>query len=157
MCSLATSLLVYKGQLTPEQVWGYFEDLRSPDYASHLAMVHSRFSTNTFPSWARSQPFRALSHNGEINTLRGNKNLMRSREASLASAYFGESLGELFPVITDDLSDSGAFDACAELLVHAGGRPVHEAMMMMVPEAWQLRSDLSPSKRAFYEHLPGSF
>jgi len=152
VCSLNNATLVYKGQLTPEQVWGYFKDLQSAEYTSHLALVHSRFSTNTFPSWSRAQPFRALCHNGEINTLRGNKNLMRSREAALVSSYFGaEGLEALKPICSDDMSDSGNFDAVAELLVHAGTRPIHEAVMMMVPEAWRYKPTLSDSKRAFYE------
>ena len=108
VCSLNNATIVYKGQLTPEQVWGYFKDLQSPDFTSHLALVHSRFSTNTFPSWSRAQPFRALCHNGEINTLRGNKNMMRSREAALASDYFGDALEKLKPICSDDMSDSGA-------------------------------------------------
>ncbi|EOD35180.1 ferredoxin-dependent glutamate synthase [Emiliania huxleyi CCMP1516] len=238
VCSLNTSTLVYKGQLTPEQaraapplpprypnpsppptVWGYFVDLQSAQYTSHLALVHSRFSTNTFPSWARAQPFRALCHNGEINTLRGNKNMMRSREAPLQSAplrrcprallqsaYFGEAMSELGPICSDDLSDSGNFDAVAELLLRAGeiisphtspylpelllrageiqprsrsglptpprglpssarvccrplpahecsagDRPLHEAVMMMVPEAWQGKPG-SPARKAFYAY-----
>ena len=151
-CSLHNSTIVYKGQLTPEQVWGYFKDLQQPDYASHLALVHSRFSTNTFPSWARAQPFRALCHNGEINTLRGNKNMMRSREAILSSASMGDKLNDLLPITSNNLSDSGNFDAVAELLVHAGDRSIYEAVAMMVPEAWQNKTDLSPSRRAFYEY-----
>lgn len=149
--SLNTSTIVYKGQLTPEQVWGYYKDLQQPSYQSHLALVHSRFSTNTFPSWPRAQPFRSLCHNGEINTLRGNKNMMRSREALLQSAYFGEQLSELGPICSDELSDSGNFDAVAELLLRAGDRPLHEAVMMMVPEAWQGKPG-SPARKAFYAY-----
>ena len=151
VCSLHTGTIVYKGQLTPEQVWGYFLDLQQPDYMSHLALVHSRFSTNTFPSWSRAQPFRALCHNGEINTLRGNKNQMRSREASLVSAALGDKLTDLLPITSNDMSDSGNFDAVAELLIHAGDRQIHEAVMMMVPEAWQ-NKDMPPDRRAFYEY-----
>uniref|UniRef100_A0A7S4F7M2 Glutamine amidotransferase type-2 domain-containing protein n=1 Tax=Chrysotila carterae TaxID=13221 RepID=A0A7S4F7M2_CHRCT len=151
--SLNTGTLVYKGQLTPEQVWGYFKDLQQPDYTSHLALVHSRFSTNTFPSWSRAQPFRSLCHNGEINTLRGNKNMMRSREALLESRYFGSILkDEITPICSDDMSDSGNFDAVAELLNKGGDRPLHEAVMMMVPEAWQQNPHLSDDKRAFYSY-----
>jgi len=151
--SLNTSTLIYKGQLTPEQVWGYFKDLQQPDYASHLALVHSRFSTNTFPSWSRAQPFRALCHNGEINTLRGNKNMMRSREAMLHSDYFGQTLhDEIVPICSNDMSDSGNFDAVAELLLRAGNRPLHEAVMMMVPEAWQQKTKPGEPKRAFYSY-----
>ena len=125
--------------------------MQSPDYQSHLALVHSRFSTNTFPSWARAQPFRSLCHNGEINTLRGNKNMMRSREAALVSPYFGSELEALKPICSDDMSDSGNYDAVAELLVHAGERQIHEAVMMMTPEAWRYKPGLSEERRAFYE------
>ena len=140
-----------RGRLTTGQVWGYFLDLQQPDYMSHLALVHSRFSTNTFPSWSRAQPFRALCHNGEINTLRGNKNQMRSRETSLVSAALGSQLADLLPIASDDMSDSGNFDAVAELLIHAGDRQIHEAVMMMVPEAWQNKA-MAPDRRAFYEY-----
>jgi len=150
--SLNTSTIVYKGQLTPEQVWGYFTDLQQEDYASHLALVHSRFSTNTFPSWSRAQPFRSLCHNGEINTLRGNKNMMRSREAMLSSPYFGEILhNEITPITSNDMSDSGNFDAVAEMMLRAGDRPLHEIVMMMVPEAWQQKVH-DEDKRAFYSY-----
>lgn len=135
----------------PEQVWGYYKDLQQPSYQSHLALVHSRFSTNTFPSWPRAQPFRSLCHNGEINTLRGNKNMMRSREALLKSAYFGEQLSELGPICSDELSDSGNFDAVAEFLLRAGDRPLHEAVLMMVPEAWQGKPG-SAARKAFYAY-----
>ena len=111
--------------------------------------MHSRFSTNTFPSWARAQPFRSLCHNGEINTLRGNKNMMRSREAALVSPYFGSELEALKPICSDDMSDSGNYDAVVELLVHAGERQIHEAVMMMTPEAWRYKPGLSEERRAF--------
>ncbi|MCH2373944.1 MAG: glutamate synthase subunit alpha, partial [Planctomycetes bacterium] len=151
VCSLSTKVLVYKGQLTPEQVLPYFPDLVDPDYTTHLAMVHSRFSTNTFPSWDRAQPNRFMSHNGEINTLRGNMNWMRAREGVFKSGLFGSELEKLFPVVEPDCSDSGTFDNALEFLLMTG-RTLQEAVMMMVPEAWQSHEGMSPEKRAFYEY-----
>jgi glutamate synthase (NADPH/NADH) large chain len=150
VCSLSTKVIIYKGMLTPEQVPAFYPDLRDPDYKSHLAMVHSRFSTNTFPSWDRAQPNRFMSHNGEINTLRGNINWMRAREGVMESSLFGDSLGELFPVVEPDGSDSGSFDNVLEFLLMTG-RTLQEAVMMMVPEAWQKNELMSANKRAFYE------
>ncbi len=151
VCSLSTKILVYKGMLTPEQLPQYFMDLQDPDYKSHLAMVHSRFSTNTFPSWDRAQPLRYMSHNGEINTLRGNVNKMRSREGSLESAAFGPVLRESFPVIEPDLSDSGTFDNVLELL-YLDGRPMEEAVMMMIPEAYENHQHMDQKKKDFYDY-----
>ena len=151
VCSLSTKILVYKGMLTPEQLPRYFPDLRDPDYRSHLAMVHSRFSTNTFPSWDRAQPLRYMSHNGEINTLRGNINKMRSREGTLQSDSFGPVLQESFPVIEPDLSDSGTFDNVLELL-YLDGRALEESVMMMIPEAWENHGQMGDQKKAFYEY-----
>ncbi|MCH1495991.1 MAG: glutamate synthase subunit alpha, partial [Rubripirellula sp.] len=136
ICSLSTKVIIYKGMLTPAQLLPYYADLRDEDFETHLAMVHSRFSTNTFPSWDRAQPLRFMSHNGEINTLRGNKNWMRAREGSAASELFGEDLPKLFPVVEPDCSDSGTFDNVLEFLL-MNGRTLQEAIMMMVPEAWQ--------------------
>jgi glutamate synthase (NADPH/NADH) large chain len=150
VCSLSTKVIIYKGMLTPEQVPAFYPDLRDPDYKSHLAMVHSRFSTNTFPSWDRAQPNRFMSHNGEINTLRGNINWMRAREGVMESKLFGDSLSELFPVVEPDSSDSGSFDNVLEFLLMTG-RTLQEAIMMMVPEAWQKNELMSANKRAFYE------
>ena len=151
ICSLSTKVLIYKGMLTSQQVPLYFDDLRDPDYTSHLAMVHSRFSTNTFPSWDRAQPNRFMSHNGEINTLRGNANWMHARQGVLQSDLFGEDLTRLFPVIEPECSDSGNFDNALEFLYHAG-RSLPEAVMMMIPEAWQNHHSMSEAKRAFYEY-----
>ncbi|WP_319561284.1 glutamate synthase large subunit [Marispirochaeta sp.] len=151
VCSLSTKILVYKGMLTPEQLPQYFSDLRDPDYKSHLAMVHSRFSTNTFPSWDRAQPLRYMSHNGEINTLRGNINKIRSREGTLHSSSFGPVLRESFPVIEPDLSDSGTFDNVLELL-YLDGRALEETVMMMIPEAWENHRQMEDRKKAFYEY-----
>jgi glutamate synthase (NADPH) large chain len=150
VCSLSTKTLIYKGMLTPEQVVPYYPDLSDPDFETHLAMVHSRFSTNTFPSWDRAQPLRFMSHNGEINTLRGNVNWMRARQGMAKSELFGDDLKKLFPVVEPFCSDSGTFDNVLEFLL-LNGRTLQEAVMMMVPEAWQKHETMSPGKRAFYE------
>ena len=150
VCSLSTKVIIYKGQLTPDQLMPYFPDLQDEDYISHLAMVHSRFSTNTFPSWDRAQPLRFMSHNGEINTLRGNSNWLFARQGVMQSDLFGEDLERLCPIVEPHCSDSGTFDNALELLLHAG-RSLPEAVMMMIPEAWQNHESMSDAKRAFYE------
>ena len=150
IASLSSRTIVYKGMLMPAQVDTYFGDLKEPDVESALALVHSRFSTNTFPSWDRSHPYRYISHNGEINTLRGNVNWMHARQALLASHLFGEDLGKTFPVINTNGSDSAMFDNCLELL-HLAGRPLPHAVMMMIPEPWELHESMPEHKRAFYE------
>jgi glutamate synthase (NADPH/NADH) large chain len=150
ICSLSTKVIIYKGMLTTEQLFKYFPDLSAPDYTSHLAMVHSRFSTNTFPSWDRAQPLRFMSHNGEINTVRGNINWMHAREGVVKSDLFGEELNKLFPVTEPDCSDSGTFDNVLEFLL-MNGRTLQESVMMMVPEAWQNHESMPEDKRAFYE------
>ncbi len=150
VCSLSSKVIIYKGQLMPEQVFKYFPDLHETDFTSHLAMVHSRFSTNTFPSWDRAQPNRFMSHNGEINTLRGNKNWMRAREGVAKSDLFSDDLSKVFPVVEPDCSDSGTFDNVLEFLLMTG-RTLQEAVMMMVPEAWQNHETMPETKRAFYE------
>ncbi|MGH7128775.1 MAG: glutamate synthase subunit alpha, partial [Planctomycetaceae bacterium] len=150
VCSLSTKVLIYKGMLTPGQVTPYFPDLQDPDYKSHLAMVHSRFSTNTFPSWDRAQPNRFMSHNGEINTLRGNMNWMFARQGVMQSELWGEEIRKLFPIIEPHCSDSGNFDNALEFLYHSG-RTLQEAVMMMIPEAWQNHHAMPDDKRAFYE------
>jgi len=149
VCSLSYKTLVYKGMLMSEQIEEYFPDLTDPAMETALALVHSRFSTNTFPSWARAHPYRYLAHNGEINTLRGNVNWMRARQALLESELFGEDLKKLLPIICEDGSDSGMFDNCLELLVLAG-RSLPEAVMMMIPEPWANHESMSPEKKAFY-------
>jgi len=151
ICSLSTKVIIYKGMLAPDQVFHFYPDLIDPDYTSHLAMVHSRFSTNTFPSWDRAQPNRFMSHNGEINTLRGNVNWMRAREGVVASDLFGDSISKLFPIVEPDTSDSGSFDNVLEFLLMTG-RTLQEAVMMMVPEAWQKQEQMRENKRAFYEY-----
>jgi len=152
VCSLSTRVIVYKGMLMPEQLFAYFKDLSDPDYKSHLAMIHSRFSTNTFPSWDRAQPLRFMSHNGEINTLRGNINKMRAREGTLSSDLFGDDLQKTFPIIEPDTSDSGNFDNVLELLLMSG-RELPEAVMMMVPEAWEQHKHMPDMGKAVYEYM----
>jgi glutamate synthase (NADPH/NADH) large chain len=151
VCSLSTKVIIYKGMLTTEQLFRYFPDLAAPDYTSHLAMVHSRFSTNTFPSWDRAQPMRFMSHNGEINTLRGNMNWMQAREGVVHCKLFGDGLSKLFPVAEPDCSDSGTFDNVLEFLLMTG-RTLPESVMMMIPEAWQNHETMGDDKRAFYEY-----
>lgn len=150
--SLSGQHITYKGQLTPAQVSQYYLDLQDPAFTSHLAMVHSRFSTNTFPSWERAQPIRMMCHNGEINTLRGNKNWMYSRGGIMESPIYGDDTMLLLPVTSDNMSDSGNFDAVLELLTKGSNRSLPEAVMMMIPEAWQDNDNLSEAKKAFYEY-----
>lgn len=151
LCSLSNKNIVYKGQLSPVQVYDYYHDLVNVDFEGHFALVHSRFSTNTFPSWDRAQPLRWAAHNGEINTLRGNKNWMRAREGVLRSDFFGDDLDSLYPIVEDGGSDSAAFDNVLELLVINGVLSLPEAVMVMVPEAWQGNTQIDPAKQAFYE------
>ena len=151
ICSLSNKIIIYKGMLTTNQLFDYFKDLRDPDYSSHIAMIHSRFSTNTFPSWDRAQPFRFMCHNGEVNTLRGNTNWMRAREGTLQSNLFGDDLNKLFPIIEPDSSDSGNFDNVLEFL-YMSGRSLQESILTMIPEAWQKHSNMSDNKRSFYEY-----
>jgi glutamate synthase (NADPH/NADH) large chain len=149
-CSLSTKVIVYKGMLTPGQLFPFYKDLMSPKFETHLAMVHSRFSTNTFPSWDRAQPNRFMSHNGEINTLRGNVNAMVARQGTAKTDVFGDKLESLFPVIDADCSDSGSFDAVLEFMLMSG-RSLQESVMMMIPEAWQSDVNMDQQKRDFYE------
>ena len=151
VCSLSTKVIIYKGMLTTSQLLPFFPDLSCEDYTTHLAMVHSRFSTNTFPSWDRAQPCRFMSHNGEINTMRGNINWMRAREGVVKSDLFGDELSELFPIMEPDCSDSGNFDNALEFLLMSG-RTLQESVMMMIPEAWQKHETMSEARRAFYEY-----
>jgi len=150
-CSLSSKVIVYKGMLTPGQLFPFYQDLTNPECATHLAMVHSRFSTNTFPSWDRAQPNRFMSHNGEINTLRGNVNQMVAREGTVKSDVFGRNMAELFPVIDSGSSDSGSFDAVLEFML-LSGRSLPEAVMMMIPEAWQSDINMPQNKKDFYEY-----
>jgi glutamate synthase domain-containing protein 2/glutamate synthase domain-containing protein 1/glutamate synthase domain-containing protein 3 len=148
--SFSSRTLVYKGMLTAPQLPRYFPDLRDPRVASRLALVHSRFSTNTFPSWELAHPYRMIAHNGEVNTLRGNVNWMRARESQLASELFGSDLEKVMPVVREGGSDSAVFDNVLELLV-LSGRSVPHAIMMMVPEAYRTRRDLDPDVKGFYD------
>ncbi|MEW6297153.1 MAG: glutamate synthase subunit alpha, partial [Thermodesulfobacteriota bacterium] len=149
--SLSYKTVIYKGMLTPRQVSTYYPDLSDPLVETAIAVVHSRFSTNTFPSWERSHPYRYLIHNGEINTLRGNENWMHARQAMLASELFGDDLKKIFPIILEDGSDSAKFDNCLEFLV-LSGRSLPHAVMMMIPEPWENHESMSDEKRAFYEY-----
>eukprot|EP01135_Chromosphaera_perkinsii_P012089 Nk52_evm27s2579 gene=Nk52_evmTU27s2579 len=152
ICTLNTKTIVYKGQLTTDQVFEYFPDLRDEDFKTHFALVHSRFSTNTFPSWDRAQPLRVLGHNGEINTVRGNVNWMRAREGSMASTYFGTELHKVLPVVEGNGSDSGCFDNALEFMLMNESRTLPEIMMMLVPEAWENDKNMDSKKKAFYKY-----
>jgi glutamate synthase domain-containing protein 2/glutamate synthase domain-containing protein 1/glutamate synthase domain-containing protein 3 len=149
--SMSTRTIVYKGMLLAHQVGEYYLDLADPTMVSALAMVHQRFSTNTFPTWDLAHPFRFISHNGEINTLRGNFNWIRAREGAIASTVLGGDLPKLWPLIYDGQSDSASFDNALELLV-MGGYPLSQAMMMMIPEAWAGNPLMDEDRRAFYEY-----
>ncbi|WP_159794676.1 glutamate synthase large subunit [Puerhibacterium puerhi] len=148
--SLSARTITYKGMLTTAQLEPFFADLSDPRYASEIALVHSRFSTNTFPSWPLAQPFRLIAHNGEINTVRGNRNWMSAREGTLASEELGD-LAPLMPVCTEGASDSASFDEVLELL-HLGGRSLPHAVLMMVPEAWENHAEMDAARRAFYAY-----
>ncbi|XP_042440891.1 glutamate synthase 1 [NADH], chloroplastic isoform X1 [Zingiber officinale] len=156
ICSLSSRTVVYKGQLKPAQLRDYYyADLGDERFTSYMALVHSRFSTNTFPSWDRAQPMRIVGHNGEINTLRGNVNWMKAREGLLKCKELGLSKNEmkkLLPIVDASSSDSGAFDGVLELLVRAG-RSLPEAVMMMIPEAWQNDKNMDPDRKALYEYF----
>ncbi|NUP13419.1 MAG: glutamate synthase large subunit [Polyangiaceae bacterium] len=149
--SLSSRTLAYKGMLTPAQVRDYFSDLEDPRTESALAMFHSRFSTNTFPSWELAHPYHLIAHNGEINTLRGNVNWMRAREALLASPELGADIEKILPIVHEGLSDSACLDSVLELLVRAG-RSLPHAVMMLLPEAWEHNDAISPELRAFYQY-----
>ncbi len=149
--SISARTIVYKGMLMPVQVGQYYPDLRDLDLESALALVHSRFSTNTFPSWERSHPYRYIAHNGEINTLRGNINWMHARQSLFESELFGDDISKIRPVINIDGSDSLIFDNALELLTLAG-RSLPHAVMMMIPEPWTAHESMSDQKKAFYEY-----
>ncbi len=151
VCSFSHRTIVYKGMLTPHQVPEYFLDLLNPEIKSALALVHSRFSTNTFPNWVRAHPYRYIAHNGEINTLRGNINWMHARQALLAGRERGNEWAKILPVIDESGSDSAMFDNCLEFL-HLSGRSLPHAVMMMIPEPWSRHRQMSAEKKAFYEY-----
>jgi glutamate synthase (NADPH/NADH) large chain len=149
--SMSARTLVYKGMLLPSQVGTYYRDLQDPRVVSALALVHQRFSTNTFPTWDLAHPFRMIAHNGEINTLRGNVNWVRARQGAISSPVLGEDLDKLWPLIYPGQSDSASFDNALELLV-MGGYSIAHAMMMMIPEAWEGHTLMDAHRRAFYEY-----
>ena len=151
VASLSSNTIVYKGMLIADQVETMFPDLTDPTVESALALVHQRFSTNTFPSWPLAHPYRYIAHNGEINTLRGNINWMRAREALCHSDLLGEDLQKLFPIIQEGQSDTATFDNVLEFLVLTG-RPLAHAVLMMIPEPWSNHKSMSPERRAFYEY-----
>ncbi|SDG80200.1 glutamate synthase (NADPH/NADH) large chain [Sinosporangium album] len=148
--SLSSRTVVYKGMLTTPQLEPFFPDLSDERYATAISLVHSRFSTNTFPSWPLAHPYRYVAHNGEINTVKGNRNWMRAREAMLASDLIPGDLRRLFPICDPDGSDTASLDETLELL-HLGGRSLPHAVLMMVPEAWENHTEMDPARRAFYE------
>jgi len=159
LASLASATIVYKGMLTALQLEAFFPDLSDPLYATAIALVHARFSTNTFPSWPLAHPYRLIAHNGEINTIRGNRNWFRAREAQLATGVLGtdaagRGIERLLPLMPDEsstgtVSDSASFDACLELL-HLGGRSLPHAVLMMIPEPWENNLAMDPARREFY-------
>src|SRR5688500_16207791 len=148
--SLSSRTLAYKGMLTTEQLDRFYPDLLDQRVASAVAVVHSRFSTNTFPSWPLSHPFRFIAHNGETNTVMGNRNWMRAREALLDSDLIPGDLERLYPICSPGASDSASFDEVLELL-HLGGRSLPHSVLMMIPEAWENHTEMDPARRAFYE------
>ena len=149
--SFSTHTLIYKGLLTPEDIKGYYNDLEDPAVVTRLALVHQRFSTNTFPTWDLAQPFRYMCHNGEINTYKGNFSRMQIREELLENEVFGEDLQKILPIVIPDKSDSASMDMTLELLL-ATGRSLPEAMMMLVPEAWEKHTFMDEDKKAFYQY-----
>ena len=148
--SMSARTIVYKGLLLCDQVGRYYLDLRDPRVVSALALVHQRFSTNTFPEWPLAHPYRLVAHNGEINTVKGNYNWLRAREGVMQSAVLGDDLRKLYPIVYAGQSDTATFDNCLELLVMSG-YPIAHAVMMMIPEAWENHTLMDPRRRAFYE------
>ena len=155
ICSFSSRTILYKGMLTPAQVPAYFPDLVDEAFESALALIHSRFSTNTLPTWPLAHPFRTLAHNGEINTIRGNVNWMRSREAILESDLFTtDEISKMRPITQEGSSDSGILDNVVELLM-LGGRSLPHVMMMLIPEAWEKDPEIAAERKAFYEYHGG--
>ncbi len=151
ICALSATRIIYKGMLTAHQVEAYFPDLAEPDFVSSLAVVHSRFSTNTFPAWDLAHPYRYVAHNGEINTLRGNRNWMRARYGSLQSEVFGDELKKMFPILTESGSDTATLDNALQFLT-LNGRSLPHSVLMLIPEAWQNNARMDEDLRAFYEY-----
>ncbi|NWG76550.1 MAG: glutamate synthase subunit alpha, partial [Rubrivivax sp.] len=149
--SVSCRTVIYKGMFLADQLNSYYPDLHDPDFESALALVHQRFSTNTFPTWSLAHPYRFIAHNGEINTLRGNRNWMAAREASARSELYGNSIHKLWPISYEGQSDTACFDNALEFLVH-GGYSLAHAVMMMIPEAWAGNPLMDEERRAFYEY-----
>ena len=149
--SLSSRTIVYKGMLTTPQLGNFFTDLHDERTESAMVLVHSRFSTNTFPSWPLAHPYRFIAHNGEINTVQGNRNWMKSRESLLETDLISGELDRLFPICTSGASDTASFDEVLELLV-MGGYSLPEAVLMMIPEPWENHEDMSSQRRAFYQY-----
>ena len=149
--SLSCRTLIYKGMFLADQLGAYYPDLHDPDFESALALVHQRFSTNTFPAWSLAHPYRMVAHNGEINTLRGNNNWMAARQASVSSPKFGDDISRLWPISYEGQSDTACFDNALEFLT-MGGYPLAHAMMMLIPEAWAGNQSMNEERRAFYEY-----
>ncbi|MBI5808556.1 MAG: glutamate synthase large subunit, partial [Ignavibacteriales bacterium] len=151
VASFSSRVLIYKGMLRAQQLIDFYKDITDPDMKSAMTMLHMRFSTNTFPTWDLAHPFRMIAHNGEINTLRGNKNWMAARQHVMESPYYGKDLKRMLPIIMEGQSDSATFDSVLELLVMSG-RSLPHAMMMMIPEAWSKNDLMDPDRKAFYEY-----
>ena len=149
--SVSCRTIIYKGMFLADQLGAYYPDLRDPDFESALALIHQRFSTNTFPTWSLAHPYRMIAHNGEINTLRGNNNWMAARQASVSSPKFGDDISKLWPISYEGQSDTACFDNALEFLT-MGGYPLSHAMMMMIPEAWAGNQSMNEERRAFYEY-----
>ena len=149
--SFSTRTLIYKGLLMPEDIEGFYLDLKDPRVVTRLALVHQRFSTNTFPTWDLAQPFRYMCHNGEINTYRGNVIRMKAREELFANEFFGDDMAHITPIVLPGKSDSSSMDMVVELLLHSG-RSLPEVMMMLVPEAWEKHQSMDPAKKDFYAY-----
>jgi len=154
ICSFSSRTIVYKGMLVSSQLDGFFPDLRDARCESALALIHSRFSTNTLPTWRLAHPFRFMAHNGEINTLRGNINWMTAREKLFSSPIYGADMAELLPVIAPGQSDSASFDNALELLTRTG-RSLPHAITMMIPEAWEKHESMPAERKAFYQYPRG--
>ncbi|MDU6377824.1 MAG: glutamate synthase central domain-containing protein, partial [Bradyrhizobium sp.] len=150
-CSMSCRTVIYKGMFLADQLGKYYADLHEPDFESALALVHQRFSTNTFPTWSLAHPYRMIAHNGEINTLRGNVNWMAARQASVSSELFGKDISRLWPISYEGQSDTACFDNALEFLVQ-GGYSLPHAVMMMIPEAWAGNPLMSEERRSFYEY-----
>ena len=151
VASMSARTIVYKGLLLANQVGAYYKDLQDSRTVSALALVHQRFSTNTFPAWELAHPYRMIAHNGEINTVKGNVNWVNAREGAISSPVLGDDLKKLWPLIYPGQSDTACFDNCLELLVMSG-YPLAQAMMMMIPEAWEQHTLMDENRRAFYEY-----